>query len=273
MHATLTRWRRVSSLVSASLLLIFFSLLPSIFPSTPAQASEIRQQTHVPSELRALPVGITLPVQIGRTLRAGKTKVGTVFMVTTTQRVPVSEDLYLNRGAKVRGEVVTSTGGDGTAAHPSVLTIRFTQLSYRGQTVALETRAVAMANLMAVDDTFQSMQGSADRGNVSEASWTTRQVGGDEVVRSGWVGPVVGSGMRTVGSADFYGVYSLPVTVDGTQLPRAMGVFSTTVKGLYGYETEATLESSAGLITMTSPEKHAVIRNGDNLLLEVVASR
>ena len=276
MHATLTRWRRVSSLVSASLLLIFFSLLPSIFPSTPAQASEIRQQTHVPSELRALPVGITLPVQIGRTLRAGKTKVGTVFMVTTTQRVPVSEDLYLNRGAKVRGEVVTSTGGDGTAAHPSVLTIRFTQLSYRGQTVALETRAVAMANLMAVDDTFQSMQGGADRGNPSEASWTTRQVGGDEVVRSGWVGPVVGSGMRTVGSADFYGVYSLPVKLqgsDGVMVPRAMGVFSTTVKGLYGYETGATLESSAGLITMTSPEKHAVIRNGDNLLLEVVASR
>ena len=77
-------------------------------------------------------------------------------------------------------------------------------------TVPLETRAVAMANLMDVDDTFLLMQGGADRGNSSEASWTTRQVGGEEVVRSGWVGPVVGSGVRTVGSADYYGVYSLP---------------------------------------------------------------
>src|SRR2546429_2286847 len=51
------------------------------------------------------------------------------FQVKTTQRVPVSEDAYLKRGATVRGEVVTSDAGDGTAAHPATLTIRFTQLS------------------------------------------------------------------------------------------------------------------------------------------------
>ena len=231
------------------------------------------QRSQVVSELQPLEAGITLPVQVGRTLRAGKVKRGTVFEVKTTQRVPVSEGAYLKSGARVRGEVVVSDAGDGTAAHPSVLTIRFTQLSYGGRTVPLEVRAVAMANLMAVDDTFLPATGSTDRGNPSPASWTTRQVGGDEVVRSGWVGPVVGSGLRTVGSADYYGVYSLPVTVDGSGVPRALGVFSTTAVGLYGYETGATLESSGGLITMTSPEKHAVIRNGDNLLLEVVAGR
>jgi hypothetical protein len=228
--------------------------------------------SHAVSELQPVPAGVSLPVQIGNTLRAGKTRPGSVFEVTTTQRVPISENLYLNRGAKLRGEVVASTAGDGTTAHPSVLTIRFAQLSYRGQTVPVMTRAVAMANLMAVDDTFLSMQGGADRGNASEASWTTRQVGGDLVVRSGWVGPVVGIGVRTVGRADFYGVYSLPVA-DGMQFPRAMGVFSTTAKGLYGYDTGSTLGSSGGEITVTNAEKRVVIRAGDNLLLEVLARR
>jgi hypothetical protein len=242
---------------------------------TLAKASDATS-SQVVSELQPLPAGITLPVQMGRTLRAGKVKPGTVFQVKTTQRVPISVNGYLKSGAKVRGEVVASDAGDGTAAHPSVLTIRFTQLSYEGRTVLLEIRAVAMANLMAVDDTFLPATGSTDRGNSNPASWTTRQVGGDEVVRSGWVGPVVGGGLRTVGSADYYGVYSLPEKLqvaDGAMVPRAMGVFSTTAAGLYGYDEGARLESSRGLITITNSKWRAVIRAGDNLLLEVVGGR
>ena len=244
--------------------------------STLARASDATSKSQAVSELQPLQAGITLPVAVGRTLRAGKVKPGTVFVVKTTQRVPVSEDAYLNRGATVRGEVVMSDAGDRTAAHPATLTIRFTQLSYRGKTVPLETRAVAMANLMDVDGTFLPMMGGPDRGNSSEASWTTRQVGGDEVVRSGWIGPVVGVGLRTVGRADYYGVYSLPEKLsgaDGAMVARALGVFSTTAKGLYGYDDGTQLESSGGLITITNPMGHAVIRAGDNLLLEVVAGR
>jgi hypothetical protein len=247
-----------------------------VLPLTSGRAAEIGLPSQAITELRPLPAGITLPVQMGRTLRAGKVKPGTVFLVKTMQRVPVSADAYLKRGATVRGEVVASDGGDGTAAHPATLTIRFTQLSYRGMTVPLETRAVAMANLMAVDDTFLPATGSTDRGNSSQASWTTRQVGGEEVVRSGWVGPVVGIGVRTVGSADYYGVYSLPAKLqgaDGEMVPRAIGVFSTTAEGLYGYDEGARLESSGGLITITNATGHAVIRAGDDLLLEVLAGR
>jgi len=241
---------------------------------TLAIASDTRPKSQAVSELHPLPAGVTLPVEMGRTLRAGKVKPGTIFQVKTMQRVPVSEDAYLNRGATIRGEVVRSDAGDGTAAHPSTLTIRFTQLSYRGKTVPLVTRAVAMANLMAVDDTFLPVMGGADRGNSSEASWTTRQVGGEEVARSGWVGPVVGSGLRTVGHADYYGVYSLPEKLqgaDGVMVPRAIGVFSTTAKGLYGYDEGAQMESAGGVITITNPRGRAVIRAGDHLLVEVVA--
>jgi hypothetical protein len=238
-----------------------------------AAASEVPERVNAVSKLLRVPAGITLPVQIGQTLRAGKTKPGTVFTAATTQRVPVSGDSYIDRGAKIRGEVVASAAGDGTAAHPSVLTIKFTQLSYREQTIPVVTQAVAVASIMSVSDTYLQVGASADFGNPNPASWTTQQVGGDFVARSGWVGDVVGSGMRTVGHADFNGVYSLPVMVDGMMLPRAMGVFSTTAKGLYGYEAGAVLESSGGLITVTSPEKHVVIRSGENLLLEVSSAK
>jgi hypothetical protein len=241
-----------------------------------ARASDTTSKSQAVLELRPLHAGVTLPVAMGRTLRAGKVKPGTVFLVKTTQRVPVSEDAYLNRGATVRGEVVASDAGDGTAAHPATLTIRFTQLSYRGKTVPLETRAVAMANLMDVDGTFLPMMGGPDRGNSSEGSWTTAQVGGEEVVRSGWIGPVVGMGLITVGRADYYGVYSVPAPLhgpDSMMVPRALGVFSTTAKGLYGYDEGTDLESSGGLITIRNPMGHAVIRAGDHLLLEVVGGR
>jgi len=244
------------------------TLLPAV-----ALASGGSKRSHAVSELQPLAAGITLPVQVGRTLRAGKVKPGTAFVVTTTQRVPISEDSYLNRGAKVRGEVATSDAGDGTALHPSVLAIRFTQLSYRGKTVPVETRAIAVASFMRVGDTHIPTTGGPDRGNASEASWNTKQVGGDEVNRSGWVGVVSDSTMQVVGSADYWGVYSLPVNLDGAMVPRAMGVFSTTAKGLYGYDEGAQLESSGGLITITTPQKLAVIRNHDQLLLEVVGSR
>jgi hypothetical protein len=95
------------------------------------------------------------------------------------------------------------------------------------------------------------------------------------VARSGWVGPVVANGLQAVGSADYYGVYSLPLETDPVEIrfPKAIGIFSTTAKGMYGYEKGTTLESSEGEITITSPERSAVIRNGEHLLLEVVAGR
>ena len=251
---------------------IWIAVLLHTSLSALAAASEPQQQSRAVTELHPLEAGITLPVQIGRTLRAGDVKQGTVFVVTTTQRVPVSASAYLNRGAKVQGEVVASEAGDGTVAHPSVLAIRFTQLSYRGKTVPVETRAIAAPNFMRVGDTFLPTTGGADRGNANEASWNTRQVGGDEVNRSGWVGDVSDKVMRKVGYADYYGVYSLPVKLDGMMVPRAMGVFSTTAKGLYGYDEGAQLESSGGLIKITNPHSRAVIRNRDQFLLEVVAS-
>jgi hypothetical protein len=64
---------------------------------TLVKASDATSKSQAVLELRPLQAGVTLPVAVGRTLRAGKVKPGTVFLVKTTQRVPVSPDAYLNR--------------------------------------------------------------------------------------------------------------------------------------------------------------------------------
>lgn len=170
--------------------------------------------------------------------------------------------------------VVASSAGDKGAARPATLTLEFTQLRYGKQTVPVRTNAIAIANFTDVGETFLPVTGGADRGNASEASWTTKQVGGDEVVRSGWVGDVVGSRMGKVGYADYWGVYSLPVKQavgDGPGLPRAMGVFSTTAAGLYGFDEGTEMHSAGGTITLTREGGWVLMRDGDNLLLEVMS--
>ena len=247
-----------------------FLLLAGVFVCV---TTAVAQREVAISELQALPPGVTLPVQLGRSLRAGKVPVGTQIVVKTTQRVPVSEGTYLKAGAELDGEVVASIADNGKASAPATLSIRFTRLRYGKQSIPVRTKAVAIANFMQVSYTFLPADGGPDMGNVSQANWTTKQVGGDAVVRTGWAGPVVGFNTGTVGHADYYGVYSLPADAsnNGLPFPRALGVFSTTAAGLYGFGSGSALKSADGTITLTGPGKSIELRNGDNLLLEVIA--
>jgi hypothetical protein len=236
-------------------------------------AAGVAQREVAISELGVLPQGVTLPVQLGRSLRAGKVRVGTQIVVKTTQRVPVREGSYLKAGVELDGEVVASVAGNGNASTPSTLSIRFTRLRYGKQSIPVRTKAIAIANFVQVGYTHLPADGGPDMGITSEANWTTKQVGGDAVVRTGWAGPVVGFNTGTVGHADYYGVYSLPAASpdDGPPFPRALGVFSTTAAGLYGFGSGSALKSADGTITLTGPGKSIELRNGDNLLLEVIA--
>lgn len=235
-------------------------------------AAAVAQHEAAISELGTLPQGVTLPVQLGRSLRAGKVRVGTQIVVKTTQRVPVSEGFYLKAGAELDGEIVASIAGNGNASTSATLSIRFTRLRYGKQSIPVRTKAIAIANFMQVSYTLLPADGGSDMGIVSPANWTTKQVGGDSVVRTGWEGPVIRSDVGRVGYADYYGVYSLPAPSpgDGPSFPHALGVFSTTAAGLYGYGPRSALKSADGTITLTDPGKSVELRNGDNLLLEVL---
>lgn len=251
-----------SSTLSALLLLSAFLTIPSL-----AQKSKMTAAT----TLTTLPMGTTLPVQINHAFCAGSVKPGTTIIAVTTQRIPISPKLYLNGGAHIIGTVITSTHSNKAAAQPATLTIRFTTIRYRHQAIPIATRAIAIANFTDVDDTALPANGSTDRGNPNSASWTTRQIGGDEVSRSGWIGPVVDSTMHTVGFADYFGVYADPPAQSSASpaIPHAIGVFSTTARGLYGFDEGAALSSAYGEITITSPH-NLILRNGDNLLLQII---
>lgn len=244
-----------------------------------AAPSRSQQSTHAPvaDRTRTQPLqlvpGTTLPVSLERALKAGKTAAGTRVVTRTTQRVPINAEEYLPPGAIVAGVVVAGDSSDGAAASAgSTLTIRFTTLTDRGQTVPLSANTLAIANFTDVDDTVAPAAGGPDRGNPSPASWTTPQIGGDEVYRSGWVGPVCNDVLKTVGFADFHGVYSNPGAVAGSpDFPLAVGVFSTAAHGLYGFDSSITLHSANGVATVAGPPHKAVLRRGDNLLLQVVA--
>ncbi len=240
-----------------------------------AGPAAVAQKAVAVGALQPLAAGVTLPVRLDHSLAAGKAKVGSKVAATTTQRVPVAPHLYLHHGVKLYGEVVTSIHGDGTAAHPSVLGIRFTTMQYKHQSVPLLTKAIAIANFVQVGETALPTNGGSDRGNNSPASWTTAQVGGDLLDRSGWIGELVDGSLEKVGSADYFGVYTLPrpgADGGGMPFPRALGVFSASASGLYGMEEGTTLSSAGGTITLRRPAGKLLLRLGDNLLLEVVGA-
>src|SRR6202522_1320500 len=95
----------VSAMLKGGLLVALMMLCASAFGS--------KQKSVAVSKLRPLPTGVTLPVRLGRTLRAGSVPVGTKIVVKTTQRVPVSQTAYLDWGAVLTGEITASDAGDG----------------------------------------------------------------------------------------------------------------------------------------------------------------
>lgn len=242
---------------------------------TGAGAHTLHAPATAATQLTTLPAGVTLPVLLGRTLRAGTSKVGTDVTARTTQRVPVGPDTYLPRGAQLTGTVTRSEAG--TDGRPAVLGLRFTELRLHnqqgGQPIVIA--ALALANMTDVQATAAPVAGFADTINPSASNWTTEQVGGDEVYRSDWTGPVCNNVMRRVGFADFAGIYSLPgEPLGGVALPfaRALGVFSSAANGAYGLGDGATVSSAGGEILVRSPERHLTLYGEDHLLLETVAA-
>ncbi len=223
--------------------------------------------------LTPLPVGLTVPIQISHTYRAGKTSPGTTIVASTTQRIPLGNYRYLRYGVKVIGTVVASTPADKATGKPATMTIRFDKVVDRTQAVPLRTAAVAVANFTDVADTSLPANANLGRGTAEIASMTTHQIGGEEICRSGWDGPLVGGHLQPVGYADHYGVYANPPpNATGTAaIPHALGAFSSSAQGLYGFDGGAELLSANGELTVTSPHG-LVLRNGDNFLLQVVAN-
>lgn len=208
-------------------------------------------------DISALPAGLTLPVHLSHSLHAGKTMPGQPIQASTTQRTPLGNQIYLPSGIVLRGEVI--------ATSERSITFRFDTITFHGRSQPVATRLLAIASFVAVGQTGVPANGSTDRGNPSPANWTTAQVGGDQVARSGWSGPLVNSTTQIVGSADYWGVYTLPATPGA--LPHALGPFSAGAQGLFGFAVDCHLTPLQPTIscTTTQPSLH----KDDVLLLQV----
>jgi hypothetical protein len=207
------------------------------------------------------PTGATLPIRLIKTLKSQSLTAGQPITARFFQRVPVSPASYLPSNVEIDGHVVQ--------VGPSSLSILFTELRWKGQTVPVHVRLVAAASL---DEVFQTEMplAAADRGDSNPADWTTRQVGGDEVYRSAGAGKVYDQYSEPVGFADLNGVYQDP-SGPGT-LPHAMGPFSTTVGGLHGFVGFTIISSgdATSPITFGVSKPKWTIARGGAFLLEVI---
>ncbi len=237
-------------------------LVALLVPARSGLAAEYKDGPRHPiTTLAPLPSGLSLPVTLTASLQAGRTSVGTPVEAVTTQRLLLPGGLYLKAGAHLMGSVITSS------VSPATLSLSFTSLRFGKQIVPIRVRAIAAANFTDVSDTAIPASGSTDRANSNPANWTTSQVGGDEVARSGWSGEVINATTQTVGFADYHGVYALPRVAGET--PHAMGAFATTAHGLYGKAPDCALDTALSAVTIVCTHSRPELHRGDNLLLEV----
>jgi hypothetical protein len=254
----------MSSTLLLRLRALLFTAAIALLPCT----TRLVAQPITADRIDSLPIGITLPVSIRTSLKGGSTRPGARILAVTTQRIPLEHGAYIPRGAKVLGDVVGSTA--------TTLSMRFITLTTGAQSTPLSATALAIANFTDVQNTYAPAAGGSDRGDADPASWTTTQIGGDQVYRSNWDGPVMSTSSHKVGFADYHGVYALPHAFGpgSSDLPLAVGVFSTNARGLYGFDDSVRLISTeTGLTTLTGPPGKVLIRRGDNLLLQVEAPR
>jgi hypothetical protein len=211
--------------------------------------------------LAAPPAGATLPVALGTSLKARQVTVGQTVTARLFQCVPLSDRTYLPAKAEIVGHVAS--------VNNSSLSLLFTELRWKGQTVPIHVRLLAAASSNNVYQTKLPV-GGTDRGTASPADWTRRQVGGDEIYLSAGSGKVYDRYSQPVGYANFNGVYADPASPG--ELPRAMGPFSTTAVGLHGLPGFS-IVSPGGAdtpITLNINQPKWQIASGGALLLEVV---
>jgi hypothetical protein len=222
------------------------------------------------AKLEPLPAGVMLPVSLEQRLDAGHVRVGEPIAARLMQRVPLADGSYLSPKARVMGTVVAYDG--------SSLTLRFERLRLGREQQPLHVKLLAAGHWFEVGQTKVPLE-AADRALSNPWDWTTKQIGGDEVYRSGGSGAVYDRYSEPVGHADAYGVYAPSQTAGAPAQTAgapalAMGPFSTTAHGVYGLpETEIASPGGAEspiVLRLTSPKWQ--LHGGTALLLQTAGN-
>ncbi len=218
-----------------------------------------------------LPAGTILPVSLDRGIQANHVHPGMEIRAKVMQSVPGTA---VRRGAEVIGHVVqVETAKKGETR----LTIRFDAVRIHKKQIPLKASLRALASFLEVEEA-QDPEDMSSRG-LNEESWTTEQIGGDQVYRGG--GPVT-EGKVKVGTPEPYGVLAVPRTqpnqpcrgaIGASSQPQALWFFSANACGVYGYShlriVHAGRAAPAGTIVLHTDRGKLVLYAGSGMLLRV----
>jgi hypothetical protein len=222
----------------------------------------------------ALPAGTVLPVSLDRGIKAGSARPGQEIRARIMQDIPGTS---IHRGAHVLGHVVRA---EAPKNGPARLEISFDNVQEHGRRIPFRSNLRAMASFFEVEQA-QIPEDMSDRGLTPE-TWTTQQIGGDQVYRGG--GPVA-VGDTVVGEPNPYGVVGPPLSqsgegcrgqLDGNTSPQAFWLFSTDACGVYGFPNirieHAGRTNPQGTIILIAQSGKLAIGSGSGLLLRVQGS-
>lgn len=225
-----------------------------------------------------LPAGTALPIQFERSIDSNHTHTGESIAARLSQSVRLANGQTLPAGSRVTGHVVDARGFtfDKTPYAKQVastLAIQFDSIEANGQTIPLHVYLRAMADPLTVWDSHAPLASDMD------SLGATTQIGGDRVVPSrdeveSQDGAIVGYRRRG-------GIYAHLITASGngssgcdaTDTEQAVGPFSASACGLYGYTGVTTRgpgdRGNSPTVTLVSPRRAAKIWAKSAALLEV----
>lgn len=219
---------------------------------------------------QALPDGTVLPVSLKSRIDAKKAAPGRKFEGSVMQDVQLNDGRLIKKGARVSGHVVSANPSSSDTS----LVLKFDSVDNSGQTIPLKMRLLAVASMMTVSDA-QSPVNAVATSRADE--WTTRQVGGDVVLRGqGSVKSASGVQGRWLEGSSVV----MPLTPEpdagcdsgpGYQQPQSLWVFSSEACGTYGLK-DLTIargeEAKPGEIELSSPDKIDIGGGSGWLLIE-----
>jgi hypothetical protein len=227
----------------------------------------------------SLAPGTSIPIGFSHGIDASHVRNGDVVSAKTTQPIQMVGRTLLPAGADVVGHVVSADGFKYDKT-PYVeqklgsLTIRFDTLRANGVEIPLHVYIRALADPVSVRDA--ELPNAYDDG-----LRTRRQIGGDEVTPS--QDEVLSRDGDTVGYLKHGGVYAhliaangnSPDGCDGTNSEQAMGLFSASACGLYGFTdiklVETGRKDGSSTLSLVSRRHSPQIWKNSVALLEVVS--
>ena len=220
--------------------------------------------------------GTFLPVALDSSIDSRKVHPGQEIKAKIMQDIPLRNGSKIPSGTKVFGHITAPASAAGGG---SSISLRFDRLDLHHEDIAIVSSLRAIASFVAVHEAQIPLFGS-DRGT-AENSWTTLQVGGDDVVYRGG-GPVV-SRFGKVGTPVPGGVLVRPRDLPGTPCENEVNndnqlqpfwVFSSDACGAYRLPnltiSHAGRTRPVGEVTLVSFKGRIKLSAGTGLLLRVL---